>query len=475
MTVATWRRGAAAIAGSIATLMLLAACSSDGPAEENAEATTQPSPTQETPTQEADTQEVAGCEMYVEYQDTQGASVSIFTSIVAPQQSLFEQSWKEFETCTGIDIVYEGSDQFEAQLFARIAGGNPPDIAFIPRPSLLAELVAGGGPVPASQDTVFNADTYWNPEWKSYGTVNGTFYAAPLGSHMNSFVWYSPKTFAANGYAIPTTWDELWALSDQMVADGLVKPWCGGLEAGSQTGWPSTDWLEEIMLRMFGGEVYDQWVSHELDFDSPQVTAAMDVLAGWMKNANYVNGGFGDVQTIATTPFQEAGRPILNGECGMLQQSNLYASTWGELQVGATIGPDGDVYAFYIPVINNMVAPQPVVGDGEFVTAFSDRPAVAAVQSYLSSAEFATSKVSLGTWVSANNGVLLDTYAEGSIDKLAAQYLTDMGGTFRFDASELMPAVVGAGAMLTEMTQWFALGTPTAEVLQAIDAAWPVP
>ena len=475
MTVATWRRGAAAIAGSIATLMLLAACSSDGPAEENAEATTQPSPTQETPTQEADTQEVAGCEMYVEYQDTQGASVSIFTSIVAPQQSLFEQSWKEFETCTGIDIVYEGSDQFEAQLFARIAGGNPPDIAFIPRPSLLAELVAGGGPVPASQDTVFNADTYWNPEWKSYGTVNGTFYAAPLGSHMNSFVWYSPKTFAANGYAIPTTWDELWALSDQMVADGLVKPWCGGLEAGSQTGWPSTDWLEEIMLRMFGGEVYDQWVSHELDFDSPQVTAAMDVLAGWMKNANYVNGGFGDVQTIATTPFQEAGRPILNGECGMLQQSNLYASTWGELQVGATIGPDGDVYAFYIPVINNMVAPQPVVGDGEFVTAFSDRPAVAAVQSYLSSAEFATSKVSLGTWVSANNGVLLDTYAEGSIDKLAAQYLTDRGGTFRFDASELMPAVVGAGAMLTEMTQWFALGTPTAEVLQAIDAAWPVP
>jgi alpha-glucoside transport system substrate-binding protein len=221
--------------------------------------------------------------------------------------------------------------------------------------------------------------------------------------------------------------------------------------------------------------VYDQWVNHELDFDSPQVTAAMDVLAGWMKNANYVNGGFGDVQTIATTAFQDAGGPILNGECGMLQQSSLYANSWGDLQVGATVGPDGDAYAFYIPVINDMVAPQPVVGDGEFVTAFADRPEVAAVQSYLSSAEFATGKVSLGTWVSANNGVPLDTYAEGSIDKLSARYLTDMGGTFRFDASELMPAVVGAGAMLTEMTEWFAQGKPTAEVLQAIDAAWPVP
>jgi len=475
MTAATQRRGAAAIAGGIATLMLLAACSSDSPADESAVATAEPSPTQQTPTQEADTEVVAGCEVYAEYLGSQGASVSIFTSILAPQQGLFEQSWSEFETCTGIDILYEGSDQFEAQLSTRIADGNAPDIAFIPRPSLLAELVAGGGPVPASEGTVSNADTYWNPAWKSYGTVDGTFYAAPLGSHMNSFVWYSPKTFAANGYTIPATWDELWALSDLMVADGVVKPWCGGLESGSQTGWPSTDWLEEIMLRMFGGVVYDQWVNHELDFDSPQVTAAMDVLAGWMKNANYVNGGFGDVQTIATTAFQDAGGPILNGECGMLQQSSLYANSWGDLQVGATVGPDGDAYAFYIPVINDMVAPQPVVGDGEFVTAFADRPEVAAVQSYLSSAEFATSKVSLGTWVSANNGVPLDTYAEGSIDQLSARYLTDMGGTFRFDASELMPAAVGAGAMLTEMTEWFAQGKPTAEVLQAIDAAWPVP
>ena len=469
------RRGAAALAGGVATLMLLVACSSDSPTGESSAATEESSPTQQAPTQEADTDVATGCEAYADYLGSEGASVSIFTEILPPQQGLFEQSWSEFETCTGIDIVYEGSDQFEAQLSTRIAGGNTPDIAFIPLPSLLTKLVADGGPVPASEGTVSNVDTYWNPVWKSYGTVDGTFYAAPLGSNMKSFVWYSPRLFAANGYTAPTTWDELWALSDQMVADGVVKPWCGGLESGSQTGWPSTDWLEEIMLRMFGGETYDKWVNHELLFDSPQVTAAMDVLTGWMKNANYINGGFGDVQTVATTTFQDAGGPILSGECGMLQQSSRYANMWGNLQEGATVGPDGDAYAFYIPVINETVAPQPVVSGGEFVTAFADRPEVAAVQSYLSSAEFATRKVSLGTWVSANNGVPLDTYVEGSIDKLSAQYLTDLGGTFRFDASALMPAAVGTGAMWTEMTAWFAQDKPTAEVLQAIDAAWPVP
>ncbi len=471
MTTLKRRRGAAVLAGGVATLMLLAACSSDGSTDTSAtdEAS---APDGASATDEATTDVAAGCEAYSGYMGNEGASVSIFTSILPPEQGLFEQAWSEFESCTGIDIVYEGSDQFEAQLPTRIAGGNAPDIAFIPQPGLLAKLVADGGPVAAPDGTVSNVDTYWNPAWKSYGTVDGTFYAAPLGSNMKSFVWYSPKTFAANGYTVPTTWDELWALSDQMVADG-VKPWCGGLESGGATGWPATDWLEQIMLRMYGGETYDKWVSHELLFDSPEVTAAMDVLAGWMKNADYVNGGFGNVQTIATTGFQDAGGPILKGECGMLQQASFYASFWGNFQEGATVGPDGDVFAFYLPAIDDAVAPQPVVGGGEFVAAFADRSEVAAVQNYLSSAEFATSRASLGTWVSANSGVPLDTYAEGTIDQLSAQYLTDLGGTFRFDASDLMPAAVGAGAMWTEMTAWIAEDKPTAEVLKAIDAAWP--
>ena len=98
------------------------------------------------------------------------------------------------------------------------------------------------------------------------------------------------------------------------------------------------------------------------------------------------------------------------------------------------------------------------------MTAFSDRPEVQAVQSYLASPDFHTNKAALGNWVSANSGVPLDTYAAGSIDQLSI---------FRFDASDLMPAAVGAGAMWTEMTAWFAEDKPTSEVLADIDAAWP--
>lgn len=461
MSATMRRRGAALLVGGVAASMLLAACGgSSSSSESTAAASAEPAASV-----------AAGCEAYAAYGTYEGAKVTVFTSILPPEQQKFEDAWKQFESCTGIDIVYEGSDQFEAQLPTRIAGGNAPDIAFIPQPGLLAKLVQAGGPVAAPEGVVANVDALWNPAWKSYGTVDGTFYAAPLGSNMKSFVWYSPKKFAEWGIEVPTTWDEMFAASDAIAKAG-VKPWCGGIESGGATGWPATDWLEQIVLRQSGGEVYDKWVNHEILFDSPEITKAMDTLAAWMKNPDYVNGGFGDVKTIATTAFQDAGGPILKGECAMLQQASFYANFWENFQPGTTIAPDGDVFAFYLPAIDDAVAPNPVVGGGEFVTAFADRPEVAAAQTFLSSAEFATAKVALGTWVSANSGVPLDTYAN-PIDKLSAQYLTDPNGTFRFDASDLMPAAVGAGAEWKEMTAWFAEDKPTKDVLAAIDAAWP--
>jgi alpha-glucoside transport system substrate-binding protein len=467
MTASMRRRGATLLVGGVAATMLLAACGGSSTSSESSEAAA----TTEASAAASEGAVAAGCEAYAAYAPAEGTSVTIFTSILPPEQQLFEESWAEFETCTGIDIVYEGSDQFEAQLPTRIAGGNAPDIAFIPQPGLLQKLVQAGGPVAAPEAVVANVDKYWNPAWKGYGTVDGTFYAAPLGSNMKSFVWYSPKKFAEWGIAVPTTWDEMFAAADAIAAAG-VKPFCGGIESGGATGWPSTDWLEQIVLRTQGGEVYDKWVSHEIPFDSPEITAAMDILAGWMKNPDYVNGGFGDVKTIATTAFQDAGGPILKGECAMLQQASFYANFWENFQPGTTIAEDGDVFAFYLPAVDEAIAPNPVVGGGEFVTAFSDRPEVATTQAFLSSAEFATAKASKGTWVSANSGVPLETYVN-PIDQLSAKYLTDPDGTFRFDASDLMPAAVGAGSFWKEMTAWFAEDKPTAEVLKAIDASWP--
>ena len=412
-----------------------------------------------------------GCEDYAEYGDLAGTTVTVYTSIVEVEQADQEQSYEEFERCTGADIAYEGSREFEAQLLVRIEAGNAPDIAYLPQPGLLKTIVADypDAIVPATEGTAANVDEFFSPSWKGYGTVDGTFYAAPLGANMKSFVWYSPAMFADAGYEIPETWDDMIALSDEIVAAGNT-PWCAGIESGDATGWPATDWVEDVVLRSAGADVYDQWVAHEIPFNDPQIVEALGVVGSILKNPEYVNGGFGDFRTIATTPWGDGGLPILEGECWMHRAANFYQNSWPE---GTTVAEDGDVFAFYLPPIDP--ANKPVLGGGEFVAAFADRPEVAAFQTFLSSDTWANEKAiatELGGWVTANNGLDIENLAT-DFDKLAASVLGDPDSVIRFDASDLMPGAVGAGTFWTEMTDWFALDKSDAEVADAIEASWP--
>ncbi|SRR5579883_1003041 len=408
------------------------------------------------------------CAKYQPYAGHAGTSVSMFASIISPESDSLQKSWAEFEKCTGITIKYEGSNDFESQLGVRVAGGTAPDLAVIPQPGLLQQMVKTHKVVKPPAQTVSN-ENKWNPIWKSYGSVNGTFYAAPMSANMKSLVWYSPKAFTAAGYQVPTTWDDLMSLSAKIAAAGKGKPWCGGIGSGTATGWPATDWVEEVMLRQAGGSAYDDWISHKLPFSSPTVQKAMQTVAGWMQNPAWVNAGFGDVKSIATTTFQDAGKPILTGQCWMLQQASFYEAQW---PTGTKVGPDGDVFAFYLPPIDPSV-PTPVEGGGEFVTAFSSRPEVQAVQNYLSTSDWADSRIQVAPgWVSANQGVDQSLYTD-PIDKLSAQYLTKPDATFRFDASDLMPAAIGSGEEWKAFTAWFAQGWSTQQVASDIDGAWP--
>jgi alpha-glucoside transport system substrate-binding protein len=413
------------------------------------------------------------CAAYTQYGDLSGKTISVYTSIVTPEDQPHIDSYKPFEQCTGAKVVYEGSKEFEAQLPVRVQAGSPPDLAYVPQPGLLATLVRQTGAVkPAPAAVAANVDKNYPETFKSAGSVDGTLYAAPLGSNVKSFVWYSPKTFQAKGYTVPTTWDEMMALSDRIVAAG-GKPWCAGINSGEATGWPLTDWLEDVMLRENGPQVYDQWVSHAIPFNSAQVSAALDRVGSVLKNPAYVNGGLGDASSIATTTFQDAGLPILDETCYMHRQANFYAANW---PAGTDISENGDVYAFELPPINP-ASPQTILVGAEFVAAFSDRPEVQAFQAYLSSPEWANEKAKAGTalgqsgWVSANTGLDPANLAS-PIDRLTAEILQDQSNTFRFDGSDLMPGAVGSATFWRGMTDWIT-GQSTRDSLNFIEASWP--
>ncbi|HWG93559.1 MAG TPA: ABC transporter substrate-binding protein [Mycobacteriales bacterium] len=408
------------------------------------------------------------CAPYEEYGDLSGETINVYTGIVTPEDQPQIDSYKPFEQCTGATVQYEGDKSFEAQVLVRAQAGNPPDIAIVPQPGLLQQLVGTGRAVAAPEAVAANVDEFWGEDWKAYGTVDGTFYAAPLGANMKSLVWYSPAEFEENGYEIPTTLDELKALSDEIAASGK-KPWCAGISSGEATGWPITDWHEDMMLRLSGAETYDQWVNHEIPFDGPESTAALDAVGDFLKNDDYVNGGLGDVRSIATTTFQDGGLPILQGSCSFHRQASFYASNWPE---GTDVSEDGDVFAFYLP--GQSADEKPVLGGGEFILAFNDRPAVQAFQTYLSSDLWANNKADAtpnGGWVSANTGLDISKLTS-PIDRLAAETFQDPNAVFRFDGSDQMPAAIGSNEYWKQATNWIT-GQSTADTVRNIERAWP--
>ncbi|GAB2739448.1 ABC transporter substrate-binding protein [Nocardioides pakistanensis] len=452
------RRGLSAAAIMLSAGLVLASCGGDDDGGSTSAGGTAPG------------EGKAECEGMTEWGDLSGKKVSLYTSIVAPEDQPHIDSYDLFEECTGAEVVYEGSKEFEAQLVVRVKSGNPPDLAYIPQPGLLNTLVNDTGKVmEAPQSVSDNVDEFFGEDWRGYGSVDGTLYAAPLGANVKSFVWYSPKMFEENGWEIPQTWDDMMALSDEIASTG-IKPWCAGIGSGDATGWPATDWLEDVILREAGPDVYDQWVNHEIAFNDPAIVASLDRVGDILKNEKYVNGGFGDVKSIASTEFQDGGLPILDGKCALHRQASFYAANWPE---GTEVAENGDAFAFYLPPVSEDFG-RPVLGGGEFVAAFADRPEVVAFQTYLSSDTWANEKAKAtpaGGWVSANKGLDVNNLVS-PIDKLSAETLADPEAVFRFDGSDLMPGAVGAGSFWKEMTAWIT-GQSTQESLDKIENSWP--
>ncbi len=411
----------------------------------------------------------AECADYKTYGDLKGKTVTVYTGIVTPEDALLKATWAPFEKCTGATIKGEFDKSFEAQILVRAKAGNLPDIGIVPQPGLLKALVATGKAVPADQATSDEVDQNFAPSWKDLGSVGGTFYAPPQNASMKSLVWYSPKEFKDKGYAVPTTLDELKTLSDKIAATGK-KPWCAGISSGDATGWVITDWMEDMMLRLYGADEYDKWVNHSIAFNSEEPTAALNAVGDYLKNSKYVNGGLGDVKSIASTTFQDAGLPILKGNCSLHRQASFYAANWPK---GTKVAPDGDVFAFYLP--GKTADDKPVLGGGEFMLAFRKAPEVQAFQRYVASVTWAnlSEQGGGGRCVTPNKNAD-PTKAAGcsDIDKLTIKTLQDPKTVFRFDGSDAMPAAVGSDSFWKQSTNWIT-GQSTKDTVDKIEASWP--
>lgn len=365
--------------------------------------------------------------------------------------------------------TYTGSDSFEQNVVIQIEAGTPPDLGFYPQPGAVVEQAEQGNVI-ALEDLGFDIaalEERFGSYMMSLGEYDGKHYGMPDTINFKSAIWYSPPAFEGAGYEIPETWDELMALSDQIVADGK-SAWCIGTGSEAATGWPATDWMEDIVLRQSGTDAYDAWVAGDLPFASPEITAAAETFGEVIFTDGYV---FGGAENIASTDFRDAPDALFQDDppCYLHRQATFITSFFPD---GLTPIEDYDFFPF--PTIDGNSG---TLMAGGMAAVFNNRPEIRDFLDRYTSAETQCvyGQIEGSGNISANLEVGADCYANPLIRQGAENLLASLrDGVARFDASDLMPPAVGSGEFWNGMNNYTNNGPGNLEqVLQAIDAAWP--
>ena len=395
--------------------------------------------------------------------------VTVFGPWLGPDQETVEKVLAGFSAATGHNVSYVGSDSFEQQIIVDAEAGSAPNVAVFPQPGLAADMAGRGflTPLKAGTGDWVRENYAAGQSWVDLGTyanadgadeLYGFFYKVDV----KSLVWYSPETFEDAGYEVPESMEDLKALTDQIVADGGT-PWCIGLGSGGATGWPATDWVEDMMLRTQSPADYDAWVANDMKFDDPKVVAAIEEFGAFARNDAYVAGGAG---AVASTDFRDSPKGLFSSppQCYMHRQASFIPAFFPE---GTEVGTDADF--FYFPAYESKDLGKPVLGAGTLWAITNENQAAHDLIAYLQEPAAHEAWMELGGFLTPHKGVDTSKFSDAATAKMNDVLLN--ATTFRFDGSDLMPGGVGAGSFWTGMVD-YAGGKDAGEVASAIQDSW---
>jgi alpha-glucoside transport system substrate-binding protein len=390
------------------------------------------------------------------------AKVNVVHGWPAQQGEAFEKIVKVYMgKHPEIEVIVEvvGRDR-PAYLATRLAAGNPPDLTPHPWLGLQAEwaktnqIVCFEGLIDASG--ILGA-------LKPLGYVNGKLFGLFVFPSIKSLVWYNKRQFERRGYRPPRSWDAMLTLSNKIVVDGGT-PWTIGLESGAASGWPGTDWIEDIMLRSAGPQIYDQWVNHQIPWTHPAVQRAFEYFGQIVLNPTYVLGG---PTGALTTNFGDSPSALFTQppRAFMHRQATFIQGFIRKQNPGLVAGKDYDIFPF--PPIDQSAAQRvPILVGGDVVNCFTRRPEV------IEFAKFLISKEAQEIWVkelgelSSNKNTNPALFTNPITRK--AWHILSNATISRYDASDTMPGAVGTGSFWSGVLD-FVSGIPLKKVLETIE------
>ncbi len=395
------------------------------------------------------------------------STISVMYGLGPDSEPGFKADVDKFAKANGITIEFIKAASWDTEIRTKVQGGNAPDVGLFPQPGLMCDLAKQGKLIPYDAATVATNKETLVPGIIEAGTcADGKVYGLPTGVSVKSLLWTNAPAFAAAGYTAPKTLDELLTLTDKIKADGTA-PWCIAAESGGATGWPITDWLEDLVLRFAGPENYDKWVSGELKNDSPEIKPAWEYFEKIAFTDGNVRGG---TKSIVATNFQTGGNALFDAKpgCFLFKQATFIANKGGFpdtviAALDATAGP----LAFPAKTEGD----NPVLIGGDIAAAFNNDANTLKVRNFIASKENGTEQQKAGGF-SPHKTADVTLLPNKTLQTIASEVLYKATAA-RFDGSDLMPAKVGAGTFWTEPVKWISGQQDLAATLTAIDKSYP--
>ncbi len=393
-------------------------------------------------------------------------SVTIWSSVDQPVQDGLNKVLQEKAKAEGITVKWQKVENINQLIMQKIQANDTPDIAFIPQPGVVGDIVTRGKPVPLD-DVVDMAALKESmiPGTLDSGTVDDKLYGLLVSANVKSLVFYPKKAWEKAGYQAPNSIDELNALTEKIKSDGNT-PWCMGIESDTATGWPATDWMEDLVMRYGGAEEYNQWVKHEIKFDSPVVREAAAEFEKLMFTDGNVLGGR---KAIASTNFGTAGNPMFDAKpgCWMYKQGSFITGFFPK-DVVANLDEEVGVFGFPPAEADGE---NPVLGGGDMAMLLSDDAASKSVIKMLAETDIGNEAAKNSSFISPHKDFDAANYANDLTRQVAAVG-TDATALL-FDGSDQMPGEVGAGTFWKDMTAWISGQQDLDKTLKSIDESWP--
>jgi alpha-glucoside transport system substrate-binding protein len=396
-------------------------------------------------------------------------TVTIWSSVDQPVQDGLKKALVKKADADGIKIKWEKVENINQLIMTKIQAKDTPDIALIPQPGVVADIVKRGAAQPLD-DVVDKAalESSMVPGTLDAGTVDGKLYGLLTSMNVKSLVFYPRKAFEAAGYKAPDSIDGLNALTEQIKADGGT-PWCMGIESDTATGWAATDWFEDLIMRYGGADGYNAWVKHETPFDSDLVKQAGAEFEKLMFTDGNVLGGR---KAITSTNFGTAGNPMFDKSgkpgCWLYKQGSFLTGFFKD--GGGVTDLDAQVGLFGFPPAE-AGGDNPVLGGGDLSVLMSKSDSAAKVMKMLSETDIGNDAAPTSSFISPHKDFDVSLYPDETTRSVAKVAYDSTA--FLFDGSDQMPGVVGAGSFWKQMTAWIADKQDLNKTLKNIDDSWP--